>query len=44
MAAVPRGHPIWTPPPTIRIKKKNNRPIITTLINKNYIYDKLKAD
>jgi hypothetical protein len=22
MAAVPRGHPIWTPPPTIRIKKK----------------------
>jgi hypothetical protein len=22
MAAVLRGHPIWTPPPTIRIKKK----------------------
>jgi hypothetical protein len=22
MAAVPRGHPIWTPLPTIRIKKK----------------------
>jgi hypothetical protein len=22
MAAVPRGHPVWTPPPTIWIKKK----------------------
>jgi hypothetical protein len=21
MASVPRGHPIWTPPPTLRIKK-----------------------
>jgi hypothetical protein len=24
MAVVPRGRPIWTPPPTIRIKKKND--------------------
>jgi hypothetical protein len=25
MAAVPRGHPIWTPPPIIRIKNKINK-------------------
>jgi hypothetical protein len=30
MAAVPRGHPIWTPPPTIRIKKNQLQTKVTS--------------
>jgi hypothetical protein len=44
MAAVPRGHPIWTPPHKVQIKKKDVRTFYVEIICQFHVTDSVSRE